>query len=78
MNKIQLTLLSLALLLVALTHPTQAQTTVFTYQGRLTDSQTPNGNGAYIMEFRLFAQESGGTAIQTLTDLPVTVTSQQR
>jgi len=50
-----------------------AQTTTFTYQGRLTDSQSGGSSGSYLMEFRLFAQSSGGTAIDTLTDVPVTV-----
>ncbi|HLM60798.1 MAG TPA: hypothetical protein VK308_08340, partial [Pyrinomonadaceae bacterium] len=49
-----------------------AQTNTFTYQGRLTDSAA-NGSGSYLMEFRLFAQSAGGTAIDTLTDVPVTV-----
>ncbi len=66
-----LVFLSLILCLGCLT--ARAQTTVFTYQGRLNDSQTMNGTGSYLMEFRLFAAASGGTPIQTLTDVPVSV-----
>lgn len=42
----------------------QAQTTAFTYQGRLTDGSLP-ANGAYNMQFSLFDMEAGGAQIGT-------------
>jgi hypothetical protein len=49
-----------------------AQTTSFSYQGRLTDAGSP-GNGNFQMQFKLFDAASGGTQIgTTLTDVPVT------
>ena len=50
-----LTLLTLALLSPA----TQAQTTAFTYQGKLTDAGNP-ANGTYDLQFKLFDASSGG------------------
>ncbi len=51
-----------------------AQTTEFTYQGRLTDGgQTSSGN--YDFEFKLFDAEAGGAEIGTLQRLDVTVTN---
>ena len=41
-----------------------AQTTAFTYQGRLTDNSIPP-TGMYSMQFALFEAPSGGTAIAT-------------
>lgn len=52
----------------------QAQTSTFTYQGRLTDSSMP-ASGAYIMEFRLFSNLTGGAATDTQSAVPVTVTN---
>lgn len=53
---------------------TNAQTTEFTYQGRLADGgQTANGN--YDFEFRLFDAETGGTEIATQQRLVVSVTA---
>lgn len=52
-----------------------AQTTAFTYQGRLTDGVTA-ANGTYEMQFRLFDAESGGTQIgSTITNNTVTVSN---
>lgn len=49
----------------------EAQTTSFSYQGRLSDGGTP-ANGSFQMQFKLF--DTGGTQIgTTLTDVPVTV-----
>lgn len=42
-----------------------AQTTEFTYQGKLTDAMS-TANGTYDFEFRLFSVASGGTAIGVL------------
>lgn len=40
-----------------------AQSTAFTYQGRLTDASMPQGNGSYTMKFRLYdASENGNQA----------------
>src|SRR2546425_5276256 len=50
-----------------------AETTTFTYQGRLTDSGTP-ANGNYDLQFALFDSLSGGTQIgstQTLSTVSV-------
>lgn len=49
-----------------------AQTSTFTYQGRLTESSMP-ASGAYLMEFQLHSTLTGGTAIETRSDVPVTV-----
>ena len=63
----------LALILVLLTPLVGvAQTTEFTYQGKLTDGALP-GNTTYDFEFRLFAVVSGGAAIATQTRLAVPV-----
>jgi|GEM_PF-3080615 len=58
-----------------------AQTTAFTYQGRLTDASMPQGNGSYTMKFRLYDAEAGGnqvgselTALVTVTDGAFTTT----
>lgn len=52
-----------------------AQTTAFTYQGRLTDGAMA-ANGTYEMQFRLFDAESGGTQTgATISNNSVTVTS---
>lgn len=43
----------------------QAQTTSFTYQGRLTDASMPAASGTYDFEFALFSADSSGTQIST-------------
>ncbi len=40
-----------------------AQTTAFTYQGRLADTTIPQGNGSYRMKFRLFDALTNGNQI---------------
>jgi hypothetical protein len=51
----------------------QAQTTAFTYQGRLTDAGNP-ANGNYDLQFKLFDMLAGGTQQgATLTRTPVAV-----
>jgi hypothetical protein len=48
-----------------------AQTTQFTYQGRLTDSNLPSPtNGTYEMRFRAFDAPSGGNQLPTVVNLP--------
>jgi hypothetical protein len=50
-----------------------AQTTAFTYQGKLTDAGVP-ANGSFQMEFKLFdSLASGGQVGSTIPDVPVTV-----
>jgi hypothetical protein len=50
-----------------------AQTTAFTYQGRLTENANP-ASGAYQMQFKLFDALSGGSQIgPTADNVPVTV-----
>jgi hypothetical protein len=52
-----------------------AQTTVFNYQGKLTDGGAA-ANGSFQMQFKLFDAVSGGTQIgATLADVPVTATN---
>ena len=48
-----------------------AQTTSFTYQGRLTDGGTP-ANGTYEIQFTLWDASAGGT--QQPQPAPVTIT----
>ncbi len=52
----------------------EAQTTEFTYQGRLVDGSLP-ANTPQDFEFRLFAAETGGTALGTQTRLGVPVSN---
>ncbi|HXI88842.1 MAG TPA: hypothetical protein VNO24_02395 [Blastocatellia bacterium] len=47
---------------------TQAQSTPFTYQGRLTDGGSP-ATGAYDLQFKLYDALSGGTQIGTTTTI---------
>jgi hypothetical protein len=64
---------ALLLVLVWSAAPGQAQTTSFTYQGRLTTNNTP-ATGAFDFEFRLFDTLSGGIqqgSAQTLTNVAV-------
>ena len=52
-----------------------AQTTAFTYQGKLNDGANA-ANGAYLLEFKLFDAQAAGTGAQigtSLTDIPATV-----
>jgi carbonic anhydrase/acetyltransferase-like protein (isoleucine patch superfamily) len=51
-----------------------AQTTSFTYQGKLTDGATA-ANGTYQFQFKLFDAASGGNQIGQTLDLPATVTN---
>src|SRR5438105_15936304 len=68
---LNLVILSLVLLMSAAT--ATAQTTSFTYQGRLTDSNNP-ANGNYDLQFALFDNSSVGTqvgATQTVSTVAV-------
>src|SRR5688572_21329012 len=47
------------ILLIACAHTATAQSTAFTYQGRLTDNNQP-ANGIYDFEFKLFDALTGG------------------
>ena len=52
-----------------------AQTSVFTYQGKLNDGGIP-ANGSYDMQFKLFDAVSGGNqvgATQTKTNVPTSI-----
>ncbi|MDQ6788628.1 MAG: tail fiber domain-containing protein [Acidobacteriota bacterium] len=63
----------LFLLFCAVALPTLAQTTAFTYQGRLTDTSA-TANGAYDFQFALYDAPTGGTqqgATQTVTGVNV-------
>ena len=64
-------MLTVCCVVVACVAAARAQTTAFTYQGRLNDSATP-ANGSYDLQFTLF--DDGGTQIgttQTLEDVTV-------
>lgn len=64
----------LFVLTIAFALTTFAQSTSFSYQGRLTDGAA-SANGSYLFTFRLYdAAGSGSQVGATLTDIPVTVT----
>src|SRR3989442_6634579 len=62
-------LLLIALLLSLSSGRALAQTTAFTYQGRLTDGGTP-ANGNYDLQFTLWDSASGGSQIGSTQALP--------
>src|ERR1700687_3664888 len=64
-------LVLLAFVLLAAGNAALAQSTTFTYQGRLQDPGTP-ASGSYDLQFRLWDAASGGT--QQPQPSPVTVT----
>ncbi|PYS59102.1 MAG: hypothetical protein DMF74_22120, partial [Acidobacteria bacterium] len=69
-------LLIVCVLLLLMVSPTYGQTTVFTYQGRLSDGGAP-ANGAYDLQFKLFDTASTGAGTQigsTITNSALTVT----
>ena len=51
-----------------------AQTTAFTYQGRLTDGGQP-ANGTYDLALSLYTTNLTGTALGTVTNAATTVTN---
>lgn len=64
----------LCLILVGAAMTSHAQTSTFTYQGRLTDSTAP-ANGTYEMQFSLWTAPVGGSQLgTTITNNSVTVT----
>lgn len=68
-------LLALICALVFFSQATYAQTTAFTYQGRLTDAGNP-ASGNYLLEFRLYTAAVGGTQIGgNISDVAVTATN---
>jgi hypothetical protein len=71
-TKAALDLLTLALAFLLSASSAPAQTTAFTYQGRLTDGGSP-ANGNYDLQFTLWDSASGGT--QQPQPSPVTVTN---
>ena len=75
MNRIQPKLLIVAFIIFAFARVAPAQTTAFTYQGRLSDSAA-QANGTYDLGFALFNAQSGGTQIGAAqTRAAVTVTN---
>jgi hypothetical protein len=75
MNKTRLKILFSALMLFGLAQMLAAQTTTFTYQGKLSDGSTA-ANGSYDLGFALFDQATGGTQIGAAqTRAAVTVTN---
>src|SRR5215510_12570971 len=63
-------LLTLALLLLGI-NVASAQTTAFTYQGKLADGRNP-ANGNYDLTFQLFDTEAAGTGTQQGATLSLT------
>src|SRR6266545_2713826 len=61
-NKTLRTLFNLSLCLLAGAPLVGAETTTFTYQGRLTDSGS-TANGSYDLKFRLYDAATGGAQI---------------
>jgi hypothetical protein len=61
-----------SLILCFTINSTPAQTTTFTYQGKLTDNALP-ANANYDFEFRLFSVDTGGIALGTLQRLNTAV-----
>src|SRR6266496_549208 len=61
--------------LVACCASATAQTTAFTYQGKLADNNGNPLSGNYDLEFRLFATDTGSTAIATFQTLIVPVSN---
>ena len=59
----------LPLIALIITTPVFAQTTTFTYQGRLTDGGTP-ANGIYDLQFALFDSASSGGQIGSNQTIP--------
>ena len=70
----KITILFALLLLVGAAHNAFAQTTEFSYQGRLNEGAAPV-NASYDFEFRLFSVESGGAALAIIQRPGVTVTN---
>ena len=60
--------------LLVLAVPVAAQTPDFTYQGSLNNGGTA-ANGSYDIRFELYTAASGGTLLNTVTRLGVTVTN---
>src|SRR5512138_3746072 len=70
-------LLAALLLALSFVSKVSAQTTAFTYQGRLTEAGNP-ANGTYDLQFKLFDTVTVGTGTQqgaTLTNPTVQVTA---
>ncbi len=58
-------LTAVILCMLAFSHPAAAQSTAFTYQGRLDANGAP-ATGSYDLRFGLFSASSGGTPVATL------------
>jgi hypothetical protein len=75
MTKIGISILTTAMVVMVLGSTAAAQTTAFTYQGRLTDNMA-SATGTYDMQFALFDAQTGGAQIGTTqTDAAVGVAS---
>ena len=76
MREISFIKLSLLVLCIVFScHVVQAQSSAFTYQGKLTDTSMP-ANGTYDFQFTLFDAVSGGNQIGlTVTNAAVQVTN---
>lgn len=66
------TLISTIFAVLFLSSIAAAQTSAFTYQGRLTDAGSP-ATGNFLMQFKLFDAAAAGSQIgSTITDVPIT------
>lgn len=63
MTRLSAFILILSALLVTFAASVSAQTSIFTYQGRLTDASVP-ANASYDMQFKLFDTQAPGTGVQ--------------
>src|ERR1044072_8825348 len=72
LQKIAPILFSFILLVFLAAIPVLAQSTGFTYQGKLTDGAAA-ANGNYDFEFKLYGASTGGTSLGTQTKLAVAV-----
>ncbi len=69
-----LTFIATSAIILSVQPAAVAQSTMFTYQGRL-DVNGTAANGVYDLEFAIYNVANGGTAIGTLTNAPVPVTN---
>lgn len=74
MKRLVRSTLSTLVIAVACFAAANAQTTAFTFQGKLSDSSVA-ANGIYSIRFDLFAAPTGGTALATQTISSVSVTN---
>jgi len=67
-------MLVVVLTFVVMVHSVRAQSTAWTYLGRLTDGAT-DADGLFEMTFGLFVTDTGGTSVLTQTNMSVSVST---